>query len=156
MTSEPTFARLTSGTELGASPWVQITQAMIDAFAQATLDDDPMHTDPVWARDQGPFGHTVSYGFLTMSLLTHLVYPLLQLNAQEASTGAGHFLNYGFDKLRFVAPVPVNSEVRAHFAVADRRVDGVRTIVKFQVEMEIRGGKRPALVAEWLTVWIPS
>lgn len=155
-TTDALFSSLHSGQDLGASGWLVVDQHTIDQFGAATHDDDPMHVDPDWAREHGPFGHTVAYGFLTLSLLTHLLYEVLNTNAQIAGTGAGHYLNYGFDRVRFVSPVPVNSRVRGHFRVMQLRHDDVgRTIVRFLAQVEIAGVERPALVAEWLTVWVP-
>ncbi|MFO0511638.1 MAG: MaoC/PaaZ C-terminal domain-containing protein, partial [Gammaproteobacteria bacterium] len=77
------FQRFQPGVDLGTSDWIQITQEMVDKFGEATLDDDPMHVDPDWARRHSPFGKTVAFGFLTISLLTHVL--LQQLLKADSS-----------------------------------------------------------------------
>ena len=152
---EQVFQRMQPGSELGASPWVTVTQGMIDGFGDATLDQDPMHVDPQWAA-HGPFGHTISFGFLTMSLLTHLLHRAIGTESSSYDASDGYYLNYGFDRLRLITPVPVGSRIRGKFAVKDVRPDAAgRSVVCFDVEVEIEGKQRPALVAQWLTVWVP-
>ncbi|MFN0178845.1 MAG: MaoC family dehydratase [Gemmatimonadales bacterium] len=154
---QPAIARLRSqvGQPIGTSSWMVIDQARIDAFAKATDDPDPMHVDPEWCRRQSPFGTTIAFGFLTASLLTHLSHHALGwLNSTGADDG-GYALNYGFDRLRLVEPVPVNSRIRAHFtllAFDEVRPDEFKT--KYGVTVEIEGRERPALVAEWLGLWV--
>ncbi|MGE0440050.1 MAG: MaoC family dehydratase [Gemmatimonadales bacterium] len=155
--SQPALTGLADrvGQELGVSPWIEIDQARIDAFAQATLDPDPMHVDPAWCRDNSPFGTTIAFGFLTISLLTHLSHLALGwLNSTTADTG-GYALNYGFDRVRLIEPVPVGSRVRARFTLlehAETRPGEARS--KYGVTVEIEGRSRPALVAEWLGLWV--
>ena len=144
------------GDDLGTSGWVTITQAMIDHFSKATLDDDPMHTDPVWATEQGPFETTVAYGFLTMSLITHLLHDARGDGPSIDPKNGGYFLNFGFDRMRLITPVPVNSRVRGSFRMAERSTDHAgRTRLGIGVEVEIEGEQRLALSATWLTVWVP-
>jgi len=153
--NERTFQGFTPGRDLGASDWVTVTQEMINSFGAATLDHDPMHIDSAWAA-QGPFGDTIAFGFLTMSLLTHLLHQAMGTDSSRYDPSMGYYLNYGFDRLRLIAPVPVNSRVRGTFRVLDVRPDaGSRTIVKFIAEVEVEGQGRPAMAAEWLTVWVP-
>jgi acyl dehydratase len=136
------------------SGWIPVTQAMIDGFAEATLDPDPMHIDPDWAA-KGPYGTTISFGFLTMSLLTKLMHLALD-NEPVSDLKSGHYLNYGFNRLRLVSPVPVDSEVRGVFRIKERNPDDKgREIAVFDCQIEIKGQSRPALVAEWLSVWVP-
>lgn len=151
------FQRFQPGVDLGTSEWIQVTQAMVDKFGEATLDDDPMHVDPDWSRHNSPFGQTVAFGFLTMSLLTHMMlHQLLKADSSRHDAEDGVYLNYGFDRLRLVAPVPVGSRVRGHFGVLEVRPDeNGRSIVKFSVNMECDQADRPALVAEWLSCWVP-
>lgn len=136
-----------AGQEIGTSDWIGIDQSRIDAFAAATLDDQFIHTDPVRAA-QTPFGGTIAHGFLTLSLLsrmfTEVVPPL---------AGARMTLNYGFDSLRFLAPVRSGGRVRGRFflsAVTSRGDD--RLQLSFRVTIEIEGETRPALVADWLVL----
>jgi acyl dehydratase len=146
---------LHAGRDLGPSDWVHVTQDMINLFGAATLDLDPMHVDPLWAREQSPYGDTIAFGFLTMSLLTHLVQSVLQTQSVDTSLRAGYFLNYGFDRVRLVSPVKANQRIRGHFRVLKvRRNDDDRPVLTFGCEVEVEGGSRPALVAEWLAIWI--
>lgn len=153
--NERVFKDFAPGRELGVSNWVAVTQAMVDGFGEATLDHDPMHVDPAWAA-KGPFGHTIAFGFLTMSLLTHLMHQALGTDSSRYDPAQGYYLNYGFDRVRLISPVPVGSRIRGKFRVEEVRADaGARTIVKFAVEVEVEGAERPAMVALWLSVWVP-
>jgi acyl dehydratase len=146
---------LREGQDLGKSLWVQVTQEMIDLFGAATLDLDPMHVDSTWAKRESPYGDTIAFGFLTISLLTHLMHSVLRSQSIQTSAQAGYFLNYGFDRLRLVTPVKVNQKIRAHFRVLKvRQAQGDRPVFTFGCEVEIEGGERLALVAEWLATWI--
>jgi acyl dehydratase len=143
------------GQPIGISDWVTVTQEMIMKFGDATLDHDPMHIDPAWASE-GPFGTTISFGFLTMSLLTHMLHQTLGSNSSSYDPRQGYYLNYGFDRMRLVTPVPVGSRIRARFVLAGMRPDSRhRSIARFDVEVEIEGLDRPAMIAQWLTVWVP-
>jgi acyl dehydratase len=148
--------RLQPGTDIGASPWVTVTQDMIDRFGDVTLDPDPMHVDPEWARRNGPFGGTIAFGFLTVSLLTHMLHAALGTAPHRDSYTGGYYLNYGFDRLRLVAPVRTGKRVRGHFRVAGRELDEQQRLkTTLQCRVEIEGDERPALVADWLTYWVP-
>jgi acyl dehydratase len=129
---------------------------MITKFGEATLDPDPMHIDPAWSRENSPYGGTIAFGFLTSSLLTHLLYGALNRNLVQDASKQGHVMNYGLDYLRFISPVPVNSKIRGHFKVLENSVDKKgRNIVKFGCEIKIEGLEKPALIAEWLGILIP-
>ncbi len=150
------FADLKPESEIGVSHWVRITQKMIDGFGDVTLDADPMHIDPKWAAEKGPFGHTIAFGFLTMSLLTNLLHDAMGMDSAREPSENGYYLNYGFDRLRLVAPAPVDCRVRGRFALISRdRDEKGRFVSRVRAEIEIEGGERPALVAEWLTMWVP-
>ena len=150
------FARFRPGKDLGASSWITITQDMITRFGDVTLDADPMHVDPEWAA-AGPFGRTVAFGFLTMSLLTRMmVHDVLGADSSRPNVADGYYLNYGFDRLRLIEPVPSGSRIRAHFTVKAIRPDeGGRTIVTFGVNVECDRATRPVLIADWLSCWVP-
>lgn len=136
------------------SEWVSLSQDMIDGFAEATLDDDPMHVDPEWART-GPFGTTIAFGFLTMSLLTHLLHSALS-SSPVRDLSDGYYLNYGFDRMRLVSPVPVDSRVRGVFRMTGQTPDEKgRQMAVWDSRVEVEGAERPALVGRWLTVWVP-
>jgi acyl dehydratase len=128
---------------------------MIDEFGRVTLDPDPMHVDPVWSAKFSPFGRPVAFGFLTMSLLTHLAHDALGTNSRRPP-GDAVFLNYGFDRLRLVAPVPSGARIRGHFEERTRvQDDKGRWRVGFDCRIEIEGQEKPALVARWLSVLMP-
>jgi acyl dehydratase len=137
-----TLDELRPGLELGPSSWVDVPQARIDAFAEATEDRQFIHVDPVRAAE-GPFGTTVAHGFLTLSLVPAAVFELLDV--EGATT-----VNYGLDRLRFPAPVPAGSRVRTALRVesVEPVAGGVQAKVAATVERE--GGERPVCVAELL------
>lgn len=137
------------GHELGASAWLTVDQAMIDAFAATTGDHQFIHVDPVRAADT-PFGGTVAHGFLTLSLLSRLAADVL-----PAIEGRALSINYGFNKIRFVAPVSAGASIRAHFVLlgVDERAPN-EVLIRYSVTVAIKGEEKPALVAEWLTLAI--
>ncbi|MFC7304023.1 MaoC family dehydratase [Streptomyces monticola] len=129
-----------AGSELGVSDWIEITQERIDTFADATGDHQWIHTDPQRAAD-GPFGAPIAHGYLTLSLFIPLFTDLLDVQ------GVTTKVNYGLDKVRFPAPVPVGSRLRlsAHLASADDVAgDGVQIAVDGAIEIE--NGPKPAAV----------
>jgi acyl dehydratase len=137
------------GADLGTAEWVLIDQARINAFADCTLDQQFIHVDPVKAA-KTPFGGTIAHGFLSLSLLSHF--------AEGIGCGFENMvmgLNYGFDKVRFLAPVKVNSRVRAKSLLLDasEKKPG-QFLIKQQLTIEIEGEPTPALIAEWLTMAI--
>jgi acyl dehydratase len=137
------------GEELGLSGWFTIGQDRIDAFAETTEDRYWIHTDPARGR-AGPFGATIAHGFLTLSLLTPLI--------RDAGLDWGDDylgINYGFEKVRFIAPVKAGCRVRARvvLAGAEEREPG-HHILRLAVTVEIEGEEKPALVAEWLNMFI--
>ena len=145
MTTELTLAELEGAhdRELGASDWVTIDQHRIDLFADATDDHQWIHVDRERAA-AGPFGGTIAHGYLSLSLLPELLSQVLRVTDSRMG------INYGIDKVRFTAPVPVGSEVRltAKLLGAERRGDGV--LYRVGVEVEIRDAAKPALVGEVL------
>lgn len=130
-----------AGTDLGASGWMEITQEQVNAFAEVTHDHQWIHTDPERAK-AGPFGGTIAHGYLTVSLLIPLFNELLTVD------GIAMGVNYGLNKLRFPAPVPVGSRIRLAGKVAEVEEvkGGVQMTLDFTVEVE--GGAKPALVAQ--------
>ncbi len=147
---------LQPGDIAGTSKWVTVDQAMINGFGTITLDPDPMHVDPIWARENGPFGGSIAFGFLTVSLLTHLLHDALGSSPDRDPHQEGYYLNYGFDRLRLVSPVRAGARVRGVFRLAGRHIDERgRLVSKFDSTIEIEGEERPALIAIWLTVWVP-
>jgi acyl dehydratase len=148
------------GDVIGPGAWVTVDQEMINGFAVHTRDPDPFHIDPAWAKANSPFGGTIAYGFLTISLLTHLLYGAQGDAARDVTADPskhGHFMNYGFDKLRLIAPVKVGSRIRGLFTIANRKVDAQgRNVVILDATIEIENEERPALAAQWITIWIPG
>jgi acyl dehydratase len=140
-------ARELIGTELGVSEWFLIDQARINAFADTTEDHQFIHVDPERAAAT-PFRGTIAHGFLTLSLLPRLITEI-----GGGMEGAVMGLNYGFDKIRFLAPVKVNSRVRARAKLADFVEKAPKQyLVTQEITIEIEGEGKPALVAEWLTM----
>jgi acyl dehydratase len=140
--------RKLAGADLGASDWLEIAQDRVDAFADATDDHQWIHVD-VARAGTGPFGGTIAHGYLTVALVIPLWTQILRIE------GIGLALNYGLNRLRFPAPVPVGSHVRLHARVAavDEVRDGLQLTVDFTVE--VRGSDKPALVAEALYRYHP-
>lgn len=133
------------GTEMGVSAWTLIDQPMVDAFAKLTGDSYFIHVNPERAKLETPFGGTIAHGFLTMSLLANMAY---QTSPWVEGTKTG--LNYGFNRLRFVAPVPTGSRVRGRFVLKAFDVQPTRWQSTYEVSVEIEGGGKPALVADWV------
>lgn len=141
-------SRARIGEEIGLSPWVTVDQAMIDAFAACTLDDQFIHVDPARARAETPFGGTIAHGFLTLSLASRFAYDALQdLPGQRMG------VNYGFERVRFLAPVPAGARLRGRFTLRDASArPGGGLLRKWALSIEIEGAKGPALAADWLTL----
>ena len=143
----PTIAELPSliGTEIGVSRWFLVDQARIDAFADTTEDWQFIHVNPEMAK-QTPFGGTIAHGFLTLSLASAMSY-----DAVKPLDGVVMGVDYGFDKLRFLAPVPAGSKIRGRFKLLSAEdKGGGRWLIKHELTVEIEGGEKPALIAEWL------
>jgi len=137
------------GRELGASGWFLIDQDRVDNFADVTLDHQFVHVDPERAKAT-PFGGTIAHGFLTLSLLVHLCLPFIPVPANRKL-----IVNYGFDKIRFAAPVKVGKRIRAIGKlgeVSERKPGNI--VMRVDVSVEIEGEDKPALVAEWLSLHV--
>jgi acyl dehydratase len=135
------------GEEVGVSSWLRVDQARIDAFADATEDRQFIHVDPV-AAAQSPFGGTVAHGFLTLSLLSHMGAEVMFM-----PEGLRMAINYGLERVRFLAPVRSGARVRGRFALdsVEERAPG-QVLMRHIVTVEIERGDKPALTAEWLTL----
>ena len=136
------------GTHLGYSGWHEITQQQIDTFADATGDHQWIHVDPVKAAD-GPFGTTIAHGYLTLSLVPMLVWQIYTVE------GVTMGVNYGANKLRFPAPVPVGSRVRAGVELVSLTPGSGGYQLVATVVVEIEGGGKPACVVETVSVLVP-
>jgi acyl dehydratase len=136
------------------SDWHMITQAQINAFADATLDHQWIHVDEERAKRESPLstpgnGTTVAHGFLTISLLSHFMESAIKLPPMKAG------VNYGCDKLRFVSPVPVNTRVRGVITLAEVTDVAPMLQLRWHLVIEREGSDKPAAAAEWLTRVLP-
>lgn len=136
------------GSHLGHSDWHTVTQEQIDRFVEATGDRQWIHVDPEKAAG-GPFGTTIAHGYLTLSMVPSLVQRIYRLDGLSMS------VNYGSNKVRFPAPVPVGSRIRAGVELlsVERGPDGARAVVRVTIERE--GGDKPVCVAETVSVLVP-
>jgi len=155
-TENPTVITVESPAALAAAvgqkatgDWFTVDQGRIDAFADATEDHQWIHVDPERAAS-GPFGATIAHGFLTLSLLPHLASALVEVD------GVAMAMNYGMDKVRFLAPVTAGSRIRATTEItgAEETRSGVR--LSSTVTVEIEGADKPALVAQTLALYVPE
>ena len=134
------------GKEVGLTDWIEINQAQINKFADATGDHQYIHVDEDRAAET-PFGATIAHGFLTLALLSKLSSMNGGIKLKNSVMG----INYGLDKVRFVSPVKVNSRVRARFElVSAEEKKPKHYLLKHNVTVEIEGVEKPALIAEWL------
>ena len=138
------------GQEVGVSGWLDITQARIDAFADATGDRQWIHVDVERARAETPFGTTIAHGFLTLSLVSALMRDAVTMDGPRMT------LNYGLNRVRFVSPVPAGSRIRARVVLGrcDDVVDSVQATWNVTIERE--GGEKPCVVAEWIVRYYDS
>ena len=135
------------GRELGVSAWHTVAQADIDAFARVTGDNQYIHVDPVRAA-ASPFGGTIAHGFLTLSLLS-----VMGKEAMSQMPARRMGVNYGLDRVRFVAPVPSGARIRGRFTLAECTERGpAEARLRYAVTVEIEGGSKPALLADWIVL----
>jgi acyl dehydratase len=139
-----------AGKELGVTDWLEIDQARIDLFAEATGDNQFIHVDPVRAKAETPFGGTIAHGFLTLSLVPSMLTPI-RLQPQ----GLKMALNYGLDRVRFMEPVRTGSRIRARAKVTEvTERNPKQVLIKSEITVEIEGNPKPALVAEALGLYL--
>jgi len=133
------------GEEVGSSSWLRIDQGRIDQFAEATEDRQFIHVDPA-AAEQTPFGATIAHGFLTLSLLSRM-----GAEAMLVPEGLKMAVNYGLDRVRFLAPVRSGARVRGRFTLdsLEEKAPG-QWLMRHTVTVEIEGEEKPALTAQWL------
>ena len=133
------------GKHAGTSKWFVIDQTRIDTFADVTEDHQYIHVDPDAAK-QSPFGTTIAHGFLTLSMLSAMIY-----DGVPDIEGATMGVNYGFDKIRFVSPVKSGARVRAHFTLTELKETRPKEITNvWDISVEIENERRPALIATWI------
>lgn len=136
------------GQELGVSDWTVVDQARIDTFAACTGDRQWIHVDVDRARRESPFGGTIAHGYLTLSLVASLA---MEAGVIPADAKAG--LNYGLDKVRFMAPVKAGARVRNRVVLLEAETKGGgRVLIKARNTLEIEGEDKPALIAETLAM----
>jgi acyl dehydratase len=134
------------GESLGTSEWQAVTQDMINQFAELTGDNQWIHVDTEKAK-LSPFGTTVAHGFMILSFAPKLIAQLIDFQGVKMG------LNYGFEKVRFVSPVPVNSEVRMTGSLKNIEREGERVKVTMNIVFELKGNEKPACVAEWVNMF---
>jgi acyl dehydratase len=140
------------GHELGVSSWVTVDQARIDAFASCTGDHQWIHVDVERAKREGPFRTPIAHGYLTLAMVAALA---MEIGVIPSDAAAG--LNYGIDKVRFLAPVSAGARVRLRVALAGIEPrDGGQMIMRTQNTLELEGSEKPALIAETLALLIPA
>jgi acyl dehydratase len=147
--------KATEGQPEGTGEWFEVTQDLINTFADATHDHQFIHVDPERAK-ASPFGGTIAHGFLTLSLLTHLIgsiRPDEGAAPRPAPRMEGMLMgvNYGFDKVRFVSPVKSGSKIRAKAVTKAVELKGNAINTTRTITVEIEGEDKPALVADWIT-----
>ena len=138
------------GEEIAVSDWLEVTQARINQFADATGDHQWIHVDPLRAARESPFKSTIAHGFLTLSLLSTLIREAIQ------PTGVRMAINYGLNRVRFVSPVPAGSRIRARITLqAVDEVSGSFQLT-WQATIEREGGDKPACAADWIVRYYPT
>jgi len=137
------------GAAFPPSAWFAVDLERNRQFGLLTDDVEPLHTDPAWCRTHSPFGVPIVYGFLTLALLTRCLHEVTGGALSGTLERTTHALNYGFDRVRFVTPVPVGARMRAHVTLAERRTRADGELLRFDVVLELEDATRPALTAEW-------
>ncbi|BDC48528.1 nodulation protein NodN [Bryobacterales bacterium F-183] len=134
------------GTEVGVSDWLTVSQETIRQFADATGDHQWIHLDVERAKAESPFGTTIAHGFLTMSLLVQLMADAVPMEEPCKLS-----VNYGFNRLRFVSPVPAGSRIRVRAVLTSLKDLDAAVEFTWGITVEIEGREKPAVVAEWLS-----
>ena len=145
----PAELKAAVGKHLGYSDWLEISQDRIDRFAEATGDHQWIHVDPERAKS-GPFGTTIAHGYLTQSLVNHFLPQIVEVR------GISMGINYGAARLRFPAPVPVNSRIRGGAELLEVQEVKGTIQAKIRVTIEIQGSERPACVIDTINRYYPK
>lgn len=135
------------GEEVGVSRWLEVTQERVNRFAEATDDHQWIHTDPVRAKRESPYGGTIAHGYLTISLTPALISEIAEVKNLKMG------VNYGLDKLRFPGPVPVGSRIRVRLTLKKVREIGGAIQTTQEVVVEVEGQQKPACVAQTLSLY---
>jgi acyl dehydratase len=137
------------GDEIAVGDWFEVTQARIDQFAAATGDAQWIHVDPARAAAESPFKTTIAHGFLTLSLLSSLIRDAMTFHGLRMA------INYGMNRMRFVAPVPAGSRIRARFVPVSVEDASGSVQVAWHVTIEREHSDKPCCVAEWIVRYYP-
>ena len=134
------------GQEFGPTDWIQITQNKIDEFAHLTQDPQFIHIDPIQAKQNSPFGKTIAHGFLVLSFASKFALDILpKVKKNEIR------INYGFNKVRFIHPVEVNSNIRGNFILKNTEKKNEFSLINtYELSIEIKTKDKPAIVSEWI------
>ncbi|GAA3787525.1 MaoC family dehydratase [Sphaerisporangium flaviroseum] len=138
-----------TGEHLGHTEWRQVTQEQVDLFADATDDHQWIHVDVERAKD-GPFGATIAHGYLSLALLPSFMTQLFRVDGLKMG------INYGLNKVRFPAPVPVGAKIRAGAEIIDVKDTPAGTLSNLRITVEVEGQGKPACVAESLSLYIAN
>ena len=139
------------GEEIGVSEWFPIEQVSTDVFGAVTHNLDPMHNDPEWAREQGPWGGTVAHGFLVLSLVLSKCWK--EIGLPIYSTDRMYAVNYGLDRVRFISPCRVGIPIRARVVLDEVRDKGDnRYLLKTTFSVEQKDSDKPCMIAEFLVM----
>jgi acyl dehydratase len=138
-----------------SSPWFEITQNAVSMFAQSVHDPDPVHLDPEWTRAHTPFPGTIAQGLWGASMLVAMLHQTGYVETVQRALGVEWGLNYGYDKLRLIAPMPVGARIRGQFRVLALTARGdAQALLRLGATIEIEHEQRPALSAEWLLAFL--
>ncbi len=132
------------GREIGKSDWIAVTQERIDSFAEATEDRQWIHTDPDRSKKESPYGATIAHGFLTLSLISHLMQEAIRVRGVRLA------VNYGLNRVRFPAPVREGSKIRGRFTLLSFKDLAEAHEAVFNCLVECEGSHKPCCVAEWI------
>jgi acyl dehydratase len=143
----PGGLRSLEGQNVGVSSWLEMTQARVDTFAEATGDRQWIHVDEERAKT-GPFGATIVHGYLTLSLLPEFMHEIFEIR------GFALAVNYGLNRVRFLSPVRVGGRVRASVEIASVAVEGAVAMVVYSVVIELEGSEKPACVVETIVRYV--
>jgi acyl dehydratase len=138
------------GEEIAVGDWFEVSQARIDQFAEATGDTQWIHVDPARAAAESPFKTTIAHGFLTLSLLSSLIRDAMTFHGLRMA------INYGMNRMRFVAPVPAGSRIRARFMLVSVEDASGSVQVTWQVTIDREHSEKPCCVAEWIVRYYPA
>lgn len=141
------------GVKFGPGEWIDVDQAMINRFGAATMDEAWIHTDVERAAREMPDGKTIAHGLLTLALTPYLLHFIMDMS--DEGKGASS-LNYGYDRLRFLTPVPSGSRVRMNGEIVSAEPKGPGVLLRTRITVELEGSDRPAMTGEHLSLAFPE